>query len=83
MDDHQLVQLAKSIKSFGLAEMLDARLGQARDSHLAYEEFLGCLLQDEQEDRQRKCLARNIKQAQFEEAKSFDNFSMYQYSNDT
>ena len=83
MDDHQLVQLAKSIKLCGLAETLDARLGQARDNHLAYEEFLGCLLQDEQEDRQRKRLARNIKQAQFEEAKSFDNFSMDQYSNDT
>ena len=83
MDDKQLVQLCKAIKLFGLADTLEARLSQARENNLAYEELLCCLFQDEQEDRQRKHLARTIKQAQFEETKSFDNFDMSQYGKET
>lgn len=83
MDSQQLTKLAKELKLFGLADTLDARVSQARDDHLSYEELLQLLFQDEQQDRQRKHLAKTIKQAQFEEVKSFDNFDLNQYGKDT
>lgn len=83
MDSKQLLKLAREIKLFGMADTLESRLIQARENHLGFEELLNLLFQDEQQDRQRKHLARTIKQAQFEEVKSFDNFDLAQYGKET
>ena len=83
MESKVLLKLIRELRLSGITDTLESRLTQARESQLSYEELLHLLFQDEQEDRERKSLARTIKQAQFEEVKSFDNFDLSQYSHTT
>lgn len=80
MDDVQVVELAKKLKLHGLADTLMARLQQAKEGKLSYEELLMLIFEDQQQACAQLSLSRRITQAKFEEPKSFDNFELQQYS---
>jgi DNA replication protein DnaC len=80
MNDKNLMELVDELKFDGMKETLAARLSEARDNDLAYEEFLGLLLQDEKELRGSKNLAQKIKSAKFEEEKTLETFDLKVYS---
>ena len=83
MDKHQLVEMAGHLKLTGIKDNLDIRLSQARESNLSYEELLALMFQDEIQYRKQKDLASKIRNAQFEEVKSIDNFDLQPYQNKT
>ena len=76
MDDNMLIHLAKELKFNGMSETLSSRLQEARVNSLAYEEFLGLVLQDEKQVRQSKNLANRIRQAKFEEIKTLEGLDL-------
>jgi DNA replication protein DnaC len=80
MDDKNLQELVHELKFDGMKETLIARLAEARENNLAYEEFLGFLLQDEQELRASKTLAQKLKGAKFEEEKTLESLDLTRYS---
>lgn len=83
MDKHQLVEMAGHLKLTGIKDNLEIRLSQARESSLSYEELLALMFQDEIQYRKQKDLASKIRNAQFEEVKSIDNFDLQPYQNKT
>lgn len=83
MDKHQLVEMAGNLKLTGIKDNLEIRLSQARESSLSYEELLALMFQDEIQYRKQKDLASKIRNAQFEEVKSIDNFDLQPYQNKT
>jgi DNA replication protein DnaC len=83
MDSHQLIDLCATLNLHAIKESLESRLKQARESKLSYEELLAFLFQDEIECRQQKVFEQKVKQAQFEELKSFDNFDLRRYEDKT
>ena len=80
MDDNMLINLAKELKFNGMSETLSSRLQEARVNSLAYEEFLGLVLQDEKQVRQSKNLAKRIRQAKFEEIKTLEGLDLKKYT---
>ncbi len=80
MDEIIISKLAKDLRLSGMVETLPSRLEEARSKNLAYEEFLSLVLQDEKQKRCSKSLAYRIKQAKFEEEKTFENLDMKRYS---
>ena len=82
MDDNILMNLVKELKLDGMSGTLTSRLQEARNKSLAYEEFLGLILQDEKQVRQSKNLANRIKQAKFEEIKTLESLDLKKYSSD-
>lgn len=82
MDDNMLINLAKELKLDGMSGTLTSRLQEARNKSLAYEEFLGLILQDEKQVRQFKNLANRIKQAKFEEIKTLEGLDLKKYSSE-
>ena len=83
MDSHQLIDLCATLNLHAIKDSLESRLKQARESKLSYEELLAFLFQDELESRQQKAFEQKVKQAQFEELKSFDNFDLRRYEDKT
>jgi DNA replication protein DnaC len=75
-----IIELVNKLRLTGISDTLIARLDQAKASSLSYEELLMMLFQDELESRQQKTLFNRVKQAHFEEPKSFDNFELSPYS---
>jgi DNA replication protein DnaC len=80
MDDNQVLDIMKKLKLFGMADTLMARLEQAKAAKLSYEELLILLLEDQEQSQMHVALQRRIKQAKFEEPKSFNNFELNRYS---
>jgi DNA replication protein DnaC len=80
MDDKVLHDLVKELKLEGMIETLDSRLKEARNKSLAYEELLGLLLQDEVQIRSSKALANKLKQARFDEVKTFEGLDTNRYT---
>jgi len=64
----------KSLRLSGIAESLEVRLDQARESSLGYMEFLQTILQDEVERRHASGVQRRLKQAAFQEHKAIEEF---------
>jgi DNA replication protein DnaC len=80
MDDTQVLEMIKRLKLFGMAETLMTRLEQAKANKLSYEELLMLLLEDQEQSQTHVALQRRIRQAKFEEPKSFNNFELNHYS---
>lgn len=83
MNIEQIIEPIKSLRLFGMAETVEQRVLQARDKSLSYEELLSMLLQDETQFKDQAALAKRINTANFEEPKSFDNFDLKQYQDQT
>ena len=75
-----IIELVNKLRLTGISDTLIARLDQAKASSLSYEELLMMLFQDELESRQQKTLFNRVKQAHYEEPKSFDTFELSPYS---
>jgi DNA replication protein DnaC len=80
MDDKSLMDLVYDLKFNGMRDTLTARLREAREHNLAYEEFLGFLLQDEKELRNHQALSHKIRGAKFEEEKTLEALDLKRYS---
>ena len=80
MSDKDLRDLLNYLKFEGMKETLSARIKEARENNLDYEEFLKLLLQDEQELRSFKALSSKIKLARFEETKTLEELDLKRYS---
>jgi DNA replication protein DnaC len=70
----ELVRTFKKLRLSGLLETLDLRKRQAVDDNLDHVEFLFRLLNDEIERRDSKQLERRIRRANFEHAKTLEDF---------
>ena len=68
--EHKLRQLRLT----GILQTLPVRIKQAEEGKSGYEEFLMMLLEDEYERRQSGKLIKRLKQAGFEEEKTFEGF---------
>lgn len=77
--DMQLI--LRLLRLSGIAESLEARLEQARQETLGYQEFLQIILQDEVERRHARGVERRLKQASFQEQKGFEEFDFTALSN--
>jgi DNA replication protein DnaC len=64
----------KQLRLSGIAESLEVRLDQARESSLGYLDFLQLILQDEVERRHAHGVQRRLKQAAFQEYKAMEEF---------
>jgi DNA replication protein DnaC len=64
----------KSLRLSGIADSLEARLNEAKESSLGYLEFLQIILQDEVERRYAGAVNRRLKQAAFQEQKALEEF---------
>jgi len=64
----------KSLRLSGIADSLEARLNEAKESSLGYLEFLQIILQDEVERRYAGAVNRRLKQAAFQEHKALEEF---------
>ncbi len=73
MEIKVIEELCKKLRLFNIKESLQERLKQAQQDAIGYSEFLSLILQDELQIRQAKQLAAKIKQAQFEEEKTFES----------
>ena len=80
MDAKVLIDLVKDLRFEGMHGTVLSRLEEARVRSLAYEEFLGLLLQDEKQVREARNLANRIKQAKFEEIKTLESLDLTKYS---
>lgn len=69
-----LVPLLKKLRLSGLLHTLALRTRQAIDDSLAFDEFLFRLLADEVERRDAKQLEQRLRRAQFEHAKTIEDF---------
>lgn len=69
-----LVPMLKKLRLSGLLHTLGLRTRQAVDDSLAFEEFLFRVLADEVERRDAKQLELRLRRAQFEHAKSIEDF---------
>lgn len=83
MTIEQLIENTKQLRLFGIAETIEQRIIQARDKALSYEELLSILFQDETQHKDRLALSKRINSAKFEELKSFDNFDLRGYKDQT
>ena len=69
-----LVPMLKKLRLSGVLQSLDLRTQQAADDNLALSEFLYRLLADEVERREAKQLMQRIRRANFEHAKTIEDF---------
>lgn len=76
----QLSDLVRQLRFSGISVTLEARLKQAKDASLSYEELLSTLFQDELESLEQQALQRRITNARFEELKTFESFDLKRYS---
>jgi DNA replication protein DnaC len=72
-----LVPLLKKLRLSGVLQSLELRLQQAREDSLPYEEFLFRLLSDEVERRDGKQLEQRVRRANFEHAKTLEDFDFH------
>lgn len=70
----ELIRILKKLRLSGLLESLDMRHRQAVDDDLPHEEFLYRLLHDEVERRDARQLSMRLRRANFENAKTFEEF---------
>ena len=71
---HQLQEQLRRLKMPGLAQSLDLRLAEARESNLGHLEFLSLLIQDELINREDNMLSKRLKAAGFGLQKTFEDF---------
>ena len=76
----QLQSMLQQLKLNGILDSLESRLRQARDADMSYEELLMMLLEDETDLRKQEAISRRVKQAKFEELKTFEGFDLKRYS---
>ena len=69
-----LIPILKKLRMSGVLQTLDLRTRQAVDDNLPYEEFLLRLLSDEVERREAKRLQLRLNRADFEHAKTLNDF---------
>lgn len=69
-----LVPMLKKLRLSGVLQSLELRTKQAADDNLALSEFLYRLLADEVERREAKQLMQRIRRANFEHAKTIEDF---------
>ncbi|HEY0868753.1 MAG TPA: ATP-binding protein, partial [Fimbriimonas sp.] len=72
-----LVPLLKKLRLSGVLQTLDLRTKQAVDGDLSHSEFLYRLLADEVERRDSKQLSQRVRRANFEHAKTIDDFEFH------
>ncbi len=72
-----LVQLLKKLRLSGVLHTLELRTKQAVDDNLSHGEFLLRLLTDEAERRDAKQLEQRIRRANFEHAKTLEDFDFH------
>lgn len=70
----QLHSLLHELRLSGLCDTLSVRLQEAAANHLAHEEFLTLVLQDEANVRQQRQIQRRVKVADFRTLKPLDEF---------
>ena len=70
----ELVPLLKKLRLSGVLDTLDLRVREAVDDSVAHSEFLVRLLRDEVERRDAKQLATRVRRANFEHAKTLEDF---------
>jgi DNA replication protein DnaC len=70
----ELIPLLKRIRFSGLLDSLDLRIKQAIDEKLSYPEFLYRVVRDESERRDSKQLDMRLRKANFEHAKTIEDF---------
>ncbi len=73
----ELVPSLKKLRLSGVLQSLELRLQQAREDSLPYEEFLFRLLSDEVERRDGKQLEQRVRRANFEHAKTLEDFDFH------
>jgi DNA replication protein DnaC len=73
----ELVPLLKKLRLSGVLQSLELRLKQAREDNLPYEEFLFRLLSDEVERRDGKQLEQRVRRANFEHARTLEDFDFH------
>jgi DNA replication protein DnaC len=73
----ELVPHLKKLRLSGVLQSLELRLKQAREDDLPYEEFLFRLLSDEIERRDGKQLEQRVRRANFEHAKTLEDFDFH------
>jgi DNA replication protein DnaC len=73
----ELVPLLKKLRLSGVLNSLELRLREANDDEIAYQEFLYRLLRDEAERRDAKQLEQRVRRANFEHAKSLEDFDFH------
>jgi len=72
-----LVPHLKKLRLSGILQSLQLRLSQASDDSLPYEEFLFRLLSDEVERRDGKQLEQRVRRANFEHARTLEDFDFH------
>ena len=72
--NERLRSALNQLRLSGLGQSLDVRLQEAASHQLNHLEFLELVLQDELHVRQQRLLERRVKQADFRELKSLDDF---------
>lgn len=70
----ELVPLLKKLRLSGVLETLDLRVREACEDEVAHHEFLVRLLRDEVERREAKQLGARLRRANFEHAKTLEDF---------
>lgn len=70
----ELIRLLKKLRLSGVLQTLDLRIKQAADDDLAMTEFLFRLFTDEVERREAKQLSHRLRRANFEHAKTMEDF---------
>lgn len=73
----ELVPQLKKLRLSGVLQSLELRLKQAREDNLPFEEFLLRLLSDEVERREGKQLEQRVRRANFEHAKTLEDFDFH------
>ncbi len=73
----ELLPILKKLKLTGLLSTLDIRRAQAVDDNLSYEEFLLRIFCDEMERRDAKQLKQRLNKANFEHAKTLEDFDFH------
>lgn len=75
MEIHEsLKTVLKRLKLSGLLHTLPDRIAYAKKTKLSYQELLELILQDEIDRREQGNLERRLRQAQFQEEQTFENF---------
>lgn len=70
----ELIRLLKKLRLSGVMQTLDLRLKQATEDNLSMTEFLYRLLADEVERRDGRQLSQRLRRANFEHAKTMEDF---------
>ena len=74
MAEESLMRMLRELRLSGLANSLDVRLLEGAGHRLSHSDFLELVMQDELAVRQERMIARRVKQADFRELKTIDNF---------